>query len=229
MAYGIDPRTGERWILDGEQGTGEDQASWQGLLERGLHQTTGLSLLIHDGSAGLEAALDLVSFGPDVLRQRCVFHVLRNLRDAVRGDGLERGQKRARRQAVRQEAAAIWQVPEAGAVRRRKEAFVATWAEREPAVVATLERVFPATVSYLTALERAREQGASWQARWLRTTSPLERANRGIRQKARQVGVFGSVGGLEAGLGLVVAHRHPSTTAEALDWAEALEYALIAA
>lgn len=76
-AYGLDSRMGERWVADWEQATGEDTANWQRLLERlqarGLAQTTGLGLIVHDGGSGLEAALDLVRFGPDVVRQLGVF------------------------------------------------------------------------------------------------------------------------------------------------------------
>lgn len=48
----------------------------------------------------------MVHFGRDVLRQRCVFHVLKNVRDAVRGEaGMDREAKRERRAAVLREAA----------------------------------------------------------------------------------------------------------------------------
>jgi hypothetical protein len=152
VAYGVDPATGERWVLDWGKAAKEDEASWRGLLERlydrGLREATGLALLIHDGGSGLEAALDQVHFGPGVLRQRCVFHVLKNLRDAVRGEaGPERAAKRERRRAVLQDAAAIWQTTDRAEVARRRAAFVATWAVREPAAVATLARVFPATTA----------------------------------------------------------------------------------
>ena len=224
--------TGARWVLDWEQAPGEDTASWQRLLERlldrGVHQTSGLTLVVHDGGSGLEAALELVSFGPDVLRQRCIFHVLRTIGAAVRGEpGMDHRQQRERRRTVLQAAAAIWQSPDRAEVQRRQQAFVTTWAAREPAAVATLERVFPQTLVYLTALDRGREQGQTWQAQWLRTTSPLERANRSFRQKARQVGVFGRPAGVDAGVGLVLAHRH-LTTPDALTWAAALEQILLA-
>src|SRR5437763_14609665 len=47
-AYGVDPATGGRWLLDWECGQGEDTASWQTLLERlearGLRADAGLTL-----------------------------------------------------------------------------------------------------------------------------------------------------------------------------------------
>jgi transposase-like protein len=233
LAYGVDPATGERWVLDWELGEGEDQASWQRLLERlyarGVRAETGVELFLHDGSSGLEAAFGEMDFGPGVLRQRCVFHVLRNLADAVRGEpGMTRAAKRARRREVLQAAAPIWQAIDRTEVYRRRKAFREAWAAREPAVVAKLEQGFPETLAYLAALERGRERGEGWQARYLRATSLLERANRGLRQKARQVGVFHSETGLRAAIALVAAHRRLGLW-EDRRWTEVLEAALLTA
>jgi transposase-like protein len=234
VAYGIDPTTGERWVLDWERADAEDEPSWRRLLERlhtrGLRTDAGLELLVHDGASGLEAALDTVHLGPGLLRQRCVFHVLKNVRDAVRGEpGLDRAAKRERRRAVLQDAAAIWQTTDRAEVQCRRQAFRATWAAREPEAVTTVERVFGATLTYLAALERARERGELWHAHHLRTTSPLERVNRAIRQKVRQAGLFHSETGLLAALGLVLAHRGLLLDAEPDDlWTEVLEVGLLA-
>jgi len=235
VAYGVDPASGQRWVLDWQRADGEDEAGWRGLLERlharGLRTDAGLELLVHDGSSGLEAALDTVHLGPGLLRQRCVFHVLRNLRDAVHGDpGMDRAARRARRRAVLQEAATIWQATDRTEVQRRRQAFRAAWAAREPDAVATLERTFGATTAYLDALERGRERAEAWDPRHLRTTSPLERANRALRQKARQVGAFHAERGLVAALALVLAHRGLTADPTPDDlWTEALEAGLLAA
>jgi hypothetical protein len=62
------------------------------------------------------------------------------------------------------------------------------------------------------------------------TTSALERANRALRQKARQAGVFHSERGLVAALALVIAHRRLGPGAEPDDlWTEVLEAGLLAA
>ena len=95
VAYGVDPVSGEHWVLDWHRATAEDEPGWRSLLERllqrGVRTDTGLTLLVHDGSSGLDAALETVHFGPGLLRQRCLFHVLRNIRDAVRGGpGMDR-------------------------------------------------------------------------------------------------------------------------------------------
>jgi hypothetical protein len=235
VAYGIDPVDGARWVLDWERADAEDAAGWRGLLERlharGLRTDAGLELLVHDGSSGLEAALELVHLGPGLLRQRCVFHVLRNVRDVVRGEpGLDRQAKRDRRRAVLKDAAAIWQATDRAELQRRRQAFRAAWSEREPEAVATLERTVGATTAYLAALDRARERDQVWDPRHLRTTSALERANRALRQKARQAGAFHSEQGLVAALALVLAHRGLTADAQPDDlWTEALEADLLAA
>jgi transposase-like protein len=235
VAYGVDPVTGEQWIVDWEVGEQEDEASWRRLLERlhtrGLRADAGLELFVHDGSSGLEQAFGLVDFGPGVLRQRCVFHVLRNLREAVQGEpGMTREAKRARRREVLQEAAAIWQATDRTTVSQRRQAFPKKWEGREPKVVAKLDEVWPQTLAYLAALERGRERGERWEARALRTTSALERANRALRQKARQVGVFQAEVGLLAALALVLAHRALGLHKPPDDlWTEVLEAGLLAA
>jgi transposase-like protein len=235
VAYGVDPATGERWLLDWERGEGEDTASWQMLLERlearGLRAEAGLTLLVSDGSSGLEAAFGQVDFGPGVLRQRCIFHVLRTLRKDVRGErGMNREEKQARRQEVLQAATAIWQPKDPTAVRWAYQAFCRIWRAREPEAVAALERVFDATLAYLEARARAREQGAVWPVECLRTTSVLERVNRALRQKARQVGTFQSERGLTAAVVLVGVHRGLTTPAgPGALWTEVLEAGLLAA
>jgi hypothetical protein len=235
VAYGVDPVSGEHWVIDWERATAEDEPSWRGLLERlhqrGMRTDTGLTLLIHDGSSGLEAALDTVHLGPGLLRQRCLFHVLRNIRDAVRGDpGMDRVARRARRQAVLHDASAIWATIDRAEIQRRRQAFRITWRDREPDTVATLDRLFPKSLAYLDALAHARERHEVWQPRCLRTTSILERLNRAIRQKARQAGAFHSERGLTAALALVVTHRHRlPDQPDDVPWTQTLEARLASA
>jgi len=234
LAYGVDPTTGERWVLDWERASGEDEASWRRLLERllarGLRTDTGLTLLLSDGSSGLEAALGQVYFGPGLLHQRCIFHVLSNVRQDIRGEaGMSRQDKQERRRQVLQEASSIWRSTDRQEVLRRKQAFCATWREREPAAVATLERHCAATLAYLSALEWARERGEVWQPRYLRATSHLERVNRSLREKLRQAGAFHSDAGLLAAVALVLLHQGLDTWEPEEDWAEALEQRLLAA
>ena len=96
---------------------------------------------------------------PGVLRQRCIFHVLQNVRDAVRGAGLSRKAKQARRTAVLQAAAPIWQATDRGTVRRAGRRFRSNGRPTEPEAVAVIARVWDQTLAYLTVLEHARERG----------------------------------------------------------------------
>jgi transposase-like protein len=235
VALGVDPQTGERWVLDWTVGREEDEASWRQLLERlharGLHAAAGLVLFVHDGSSGLEAAFGLLDFGPGVLRQRCIFHVLRTVRDQVHGArGMSREQRRAHRRQVLQEAAAIWQGTDPTRIHERYRQFCQQWRAAEPEAVAALERGFGATLAYLDARDRGREWGQEWAVAHLRTTSVLERVNRALRQKARQVGVFRSARGLQAAIILVLVHRGLTAWGAPTDcWTEVLEAGLLAA
>ena len=233
VAYGVDPAGGERWVLDWERAAAEDEPSWRTLLERlrgrGLRTDAGLELVVHDGGSGLEAALGTVHLGPGLLRQRCVFHVLRNVRDAVKGEGLDRAGRKERRREVLRDAAAIWQAADRGEAYRRRAAFAAQWDAAEPGAVATLGRAFAATLAYFEALERGRERGQAWEMRHLRTTSALERLNRDLRRQARRAGAFKSDRGLAAALALAItrAGRVPGSGPGDL-WTEVLEAGLLA-
>jgi len=233
VAYGVDPATGERWLLDWEKGRAEDEASWRALLERlcsrGVCAAAGLALFIHDGSAGLEAAFEMVFFGLGVERQRCIFHKLRNVSRAVRGDdGMSRAQRRQHRATVLAEATAVYAGHDEAEIRRRLAAFGATWGATEPTAVATLERDFDRTLAYLRVQERARSRSHVWPTQYLRTTSALERVQRHFRQKARQVVIFHADAGVDAAIQLVISHHHLATPASA-PWARLLEEALLAA
>ncbi len=235
VAYGVDPVTGKRWVLDWERGEQEDQASWQRLLERllerGLHADRGLKLFVHDGSAGLEKAFEMVWFGQGVERQRCVFHKLQNVRRDVAGDeGMTRQQHQQRRQAVLKDASEVYQGQDELEIRRRLEAFRVKWQDREPGAVTTLERGFDQTLVYLKVIEQARLQGQEWRVEALRTTSPLERVQRHFRQKARQVVIAHSERGIEATIELVIRHRGLAMPDQLTEpWARRLEEALLAA
>jgi len=233
VAYGVDPVSGERWLLDWERGRAEDEESWRKLLdrllERGLCAERGLALFIHDGSAGLEKAFELVYFGAGVERQRCVFHKLRNVRrDVVGEEGMSRKERRERRGQVLAEAAEVYRGENEQEIKRRLAGFRAKWGEKEPKAVATLERDFERTLVYLKVRERARRKGQEWKVECLRATSALERVQRHFRQKAAQVVIFHSEQGFEAAVQLVISHRHLASS-PAEPWQRLLEEALLIA
>lgn len=241
LALGVDPTTGEGWVLDWERASQEDQANWERLLERlrtrGLTVERGLRLIVSDEGAGLRAALATVDLGVGVEHQVCVFHRLRNLGKAVKGLGItppEASEKeakearRARRREVVSEAAAIYQGADRAEVLRRRDAFVAKWQEEEPEAVATLLRDFERTIAYLTVHEAAAARGERWEAHHLRTTSRLERLNRTVRRMVRQIVLFHSEAGLDARVFLVLMQAGEIQIGRGADWSEVIEDALAA-
>jgi transposase-like protein len=218
VAYGVNPVSGEKQLLAWVRGLTEDADGWERLLtllhERGVHYQTGLRLFIHDGSSGLDAALELVDFGP-VRRQRCIFHKLKNVVQAVVGtEQMTREQKRERVKAVLGDACAVYETATAEQARQRAASFRLTWGEAEPKAVATLERDFEQTLTYYEVLAAAQAGGETWLAAHLRTTSHLERFNRDLRGKWQQAGAYWSAAGLEGAFWLVTRKRadHDKTT-----------------
>ena len=233
VAYGVDPVSKERWILDWDQGREEDLESWRNLLmrlqARGLSAKAGLKLFVHDGSVGLGKALELVYFGDGVEHQRCVFHKLQNVkRDVVGREGMNAKEKRERRKEVLCDATRVYRGKDEREIRQHLAEFRDKWQEREPRAVATLERDFDQTLVYLNVLERARRRGEVYNLECLRATSALERVQRHFRQKGRQVVIFHSHQGVEAAVQLVIAHHHLADNSSE-PWSLLLEEALLAA
>lgn len=234
VAYGVDPATGEWWVLDWERAEQEDAASWERLLERlrerGLAAGNGLRLIVSDGSDGLRAALEMVDLGPGVRHQLCVFHKLRNVGKAVKAVLAEsREEKRKQRRQVVKEAAAIYEEENRGEIVRRRGEFVAKWQAEEPEAVATLLRDFDKTIAYLEVLAAAKARGEPWEARYLRTTSALERLNRRLRQMVRQVVLFHSDPGLEVRIYLTLLQAGEMLIPQGGNWLEVLEKGMVAA
>lgn len=234
VAYGVDPATGEWWVLDWERAEQEDQDSWERLLERlrqrGLRAEKGLRLIVSDGSDGLAAALGMVNLGSGVGHQRCIFHKLRNVAKAVKAALAEsKEEKRQQRREVLREAAAIYEGEDRAEIVRRRDEFVAKWQETEPEAVATLLRDFEQTIVYLEVLAAARARGEPWEVRYLRTTSALERLNRTLRRMVRQVVLFHSDAGLEVRVYLILMQAGEMLITQGEDWLEVLEKELAAA
>lgn len=234
VAYGVDPTTGEWWVLDWERAEQEDTASWEGLLERlrqrGLTAGNGLRLIVSDGSDGLAAALEMVDLGPGVRHQLCIFHKLRNIGKAVKAILAEsREEKRKQRQQVVAEAAAIYRGQDRAEIMRRRDEFGAQWQGEEPEAVATLLRNFDKTIAYLEVVAEAAARGEQWGVRYLRTTSPLERLNRSLRQMVRNVVLFHSDLGLEARVYLILLQAGEMLISQGDPWLELMEDQLAAA
>jgi transposase-like protein len=174
--------SGQRHILDWELADQEEQAAWERLVqrlrERGVKLETGLQAIVRDGTEGLEQALAYV-YGSVLVQQRCIFHKLRNVSDKCAG--LDRAGKKL----FMEQAAAVYQATSASEARARLAAFAEHWRPTQSQAVATFEQ----TIRYYALEGMVREV--------VRTTSRLERTNREVRRKFRQVGCFSSPKGAE--------------------------------
>ena len=207
VAYGIWPDSGQKKVLDFEFGAEEDEASCTALIarleERGLRAENGLKEVIIDGSKGFLAALEMVDLGPVVV-QRCVFHKIGNLVENLEGvEELPRASRQRLREEVLGDGAWVYRGQTKVGAYRRMEQFCEKWADKQPKVVESMRRDFEASVRYYELQAEMKAQGQNWSAQYLRSTSALERENRSLRQKRRQVGVYQSRKGLEASTYLV--------------------------
>jgi transposase-like protein len=157
-AQGVWPEQRSTQLLAWMRADGEDAASWQtfleGLWEAGLTPENGLALLVSDGGTGLRAAYENVYW--QVPLQRCVFHKLRNIAQAIRVPaGLERQAGHELRTEFLRAAARIWQAPDETEARQRYRAFCETWQTQQAKAVQTLARDFDDTLAFYTVQEQA--------------------------------------------------------------------------
>ena len=197
LAMGVWPDHDYAEILAWTLADSEDEQAWTAFLSEleasGIRGETGLQLLIHDGGAGLCAALQSVYFG--ALDQRCLFHKLRNIaRDIQLPDGLSRQERSRQRKAIMKQFCAIWDAKRYQTLLRRYLKVVRALRHSQPKAVATLRRNFRQTIAYYFVLQRF----PLWQTRHLRTTSRLERFNRCLRRRQRSASAFHSNNGITA-------------------------------
>lgn len=197
IAMGVWPESDRCEILLWRVGKSESAEEWVKFLEileaQGIYGRNGLELIIHDGGKGLESALQTVWF--DAEEQRCLFHKLRNIYQAIRApEGLSDKQRRRHRTKVFKDFQAIWEARRYETMLRRYLKVVRTYRHSQPEAVATLRRDFRLTVTYY-AIEC---EHPSWERKHLRTTSRLERFNRRLRRRVRTANAYHSDTGLEA-------------------------------
>jgi len=197
VALGVWPESGRREVLAWQLGESEEAEAWLTFLthleEQGIRGEQGLRLIIHDGGSGLCSALQTVDF--DAAQQRCLFHKLRNIADALQLDPqLTPKQRRRQRRAILKDFAAIWQAKDYATALRRYLRICRQYRQTQPAAVATLRRDFRSTLTYYQ-IER---QYPTWPRPGLRTTSYLERLNRRFRHRMRSANAYHSDEGLLA-------------------------------
>lgn len=191
IAMGVWPDTGRCEILLWQMGESENAEAWIAFLtlleEQGIRGKNGLKVIIHDGGQGLCSALDIVYFG--AVTQRCLFHKLRNIYNAIHlPEDLSPQQRRRRRRAILQGFRAIWDARHYQTTLRRYLQVVRTWRHTQPEAVAALRNDFRTTITYY----HLQQQYPAWSRTDLRTTSCLERFNRRIRRRARAANAYHS-------------------------------------
>jgi transposase-like protein len=200
-AQGVWPATGRTQLLAWMRADGEDAASWQTFLEdldaAGITPENGLKLLVADGGKGFRAAYENVYW--QVPLQRCVFHKLRNLAQAIQVPAeWDRKAGHEFRTEFLRTAGRIWQAAEEVEARQLYRAFCETWQTQQAKAIRTLARDFEDTLAFYAVQEQAAQRSEHWPAHLLRTTSPLERMFREFRQRYRKAILFHSVTGLQA-------------------------------
>jgi transposase-like protein len=153
VAQGVWPGTGQQEVIGWVIGAGEDAESWSDLIFQLRQKGIGvaeLQLLIADGSSGLEA-LRQKKF-PQVPFQRCIFHKLKNLWQALSApQDLEPDQVRTYKRDFFREAVQIWQAPSEREARLSQKAFCLKWHETQPKATAILDDHFELITSYYQA------------------------------------------------------------------------------
>ncbi len=205
IALGVWPETGHSQILAWQLAPDESTAAWVAFLsqleEQGLHGENGLRLIIHDGGAGLCAALEEVYF--DAAQQRCLFHKLRNIAQAIKTPPeLPDRERRRMQKAILKDFQAIWEAHHYQTALRRYLRVVRRYRTTQPVAVATLRRDFRQTLTYY----ELQQQHPPWPRTYLRTISLLERVNENVRRRARVARAYHSDSGILA-MVAQVAHR----------------------
>lgn len=197
IALGVWPETGRQEVLAWHLADGEDTESWLTFLtaleEQGLRGENGLELIIHDGGSGLCAALETIHFA--AAEQRCLFHKLRNIWQAIRvADDLPAAERKRQRRTIFRDFVAIFQAKQRSTVLRRALKVVQKYRTTQPEAVATLRRDFRATMAYFAIQDRY----PTWHRKYLRTISRLERFNRHLRRRIRSANAYHSDEGAQA-------------------------------
>ena len=165
---------GSKEILDILHAPSESAEAWCAMLARlkmrGLDPAK-LALAITDGDQGVLSALG--SALPTVPRQRCTVHKVRNIVGAC---------PRNLKATVPKQVVAIYDAPSRDEANRRALAFIAEHETSHPRLARIVEDDLEACLRFYDF------DASRWRA--LRTTNALERINRELRRKLREVGAM---------------------------------------
>jgi len=173
IAYGVNLE-GKRELLAIEIGTEESGTSWGnllgGLVRRGLD---GVLLVISDDHEGIKLAVK--DHLPEVLHQRCVVHLMRNVASYVPN-------RKGLRERVLGQVSAIFKSEKLEQARELLAKFKERWTRELPEAVNCLADGFAAATRFFAFPSEHHAK--------LRTSNNLERLNREIKRRIRAVDSF---------------------------------------
>ncbi|MBI5026240.1 MAG: IS256 family transposase [Nitrospirae bacterium] len=189
VAYGITVQ-GKRELIDFMVTSHESARRWEGFLNnlynRGL---TGemLGLIITDGNAGLENAVDYVY--PKVKRQRCWAHKLRNVSNYLRKKDQDKCIKEAR---------AIYNAKNRQEAVEAYNKWTKKWRSVCPKAVKCIEKDMEELLNFYSCPKEIRIK--------VRTTNVIERAFREVRRRTRPMSCFNNTQSIERIVYAVLSH-----------------------
>ena len=175
FAMGITPE-GEKEILDFFLADGETEQAYSTLLnhliEKGL-DLDSIELVIHDGSKGLQASLDICL--PDTQRQYCIFHKIQRIASKLENDH--------NKEQMMRDAGDIYKNANSKheAISNLR-AFSKKWLFREHRAVNCLVKDFDKTLTYFNFPRSLRSL--------ISTSNRIERCLAEIRRRTRPMGYF---------------------------------------
>lgn len=194
---GLYPQTGRWGVLGWTLSERESQDAWERLLtsleRRGVYRERGVELVIHEGGAGLTAALKLmyphvpisaVCFINSVISGTLSVRLLTCL---VLTSALSNA-------TYSTTLAPFSFASSSDEALRLRDDFSRLWRDSQPELVATVCRDWPESIAFFHVHLRF----PAWPLTALRTTSLFERLNRRIRRFIRAAGAFHSASGLSA-------------------------------
>lgn len=180
VAYGIKV-DGRRELIDFTVTTSESEKKWwrflNDLSRRGIIGEA-LGLVVTDGNAGLENALDLI--WPFVKRQRCWAHKLRNVANYLKKKHIDRCIK---------EASAIYGAKNKKEAERSYSKWEKQWRPIAPKAVRCIEKDIEELLNFYSCPKEI----------WIkvRTTNVIERAFREVRKRTRPMSCFNNIPSIE--------------------------------
>lgn len=179
-AYGVTV-AGKKEIIDFMVTSSESEHRWyiflKGLYDRGL---TGekLQLIITDGNRGLENAVDY--WYPEIKRQRCWVHKLRNVSNYLRRkdhDSCINGARNIYKARTRKEAINMFWI------------WANEWRSVYPEAVRCIEKDIEVLLNFLSCSED--------HHKLIRTTNVIERSFREVRRRTRPMSCFNNTQSIE--------------------------------